>query len=169
MKGTLQFDFIADKEKNTITVRREFAAKRQLVWDCHTKSELLEKWFAPKPFKAKTKSMDFKEGGHWIYAMVDPDGKEHWGHTKYIKIKPIDYYQAQDAFADESGNINTELPTAIWDVTFTDKGNHTVVETIATYNSLHDIEKVVNMGMREGLNASLENLDELLLTLTSQS
>lgn len=169
MKGTLQFDFIADKEKNTITVRREFAAKRQLVWDCHTKSELLEKWFAPKPFKAKTKSMEFKEGGHWIYAMVDPEGKEHWGHTKYIKIKPIDYYQAQDAFADENGNINQELPTAVWDVTFTDKGNHTVVETIATYKSLQEIETVVNMGMREGLNASLENLDELLLTLTTQS
>lgn len=33
MANNLQFDFIVDKEKNTITVKREFAAGRQLVWD----------------------------------------------------------------------------------------------------------------------------------------
>ena len=75
MKQTLHFDFLVDKKKNTITVRREFAANRQLVWDCYTKSELLDQWFAPKPFTTKTKSMEFNDGGHWIYAMIDPDGK----------------------------------------------------------------------------------------------
>jgi uncharacterized protein YndB with AHSA1/START domain len=43
MKADLQFDFLVDKENNTMTIRREFAAKRQLVWDCHTKSELLDR------------------------------------------------------------------------------------------------------------------------------
>lgn len=169
MKNTLQFDFIADKQKNTLTVRREFAAKRQLVWDCHTKSELLEKWFAPKPFTAKTKSMEFKEGGHWIYAMVDPDGKEYWGRTEYTKINPIDYYQTKDAFADENGNANPELPTARWDVTFSDKDSHTVVETIVSYQSLQDLETTLNMGMEEGLASTLENLDELLEKLSGKS
>ena len=169
MKNTLQFDFIADKQKNTLTVRREFAAKRQLVWDCHTKRELLEKWFAPKPFTAKTKSMEFKEGGHWIYAMVDPDGKEYWGRTEYTKINPIDYYQTKDAFADENGNVNPELPTARWDVTFSDKDSHTVVETIVSYQSLQDLETTLNMGMEEGLASTLENLDELLEKLSGKS
>jgi uncharacterized protein YndB with AHSA1/START domain len=66
MKNTMQFDFIVDKEKNTLTVKREFAANRQLVWDCHTKSELLDQWFAPKPLTTKTKSMAFRDGGHWF-------------------------------------------------------------------------------------------------------
>src|SRR5688500_2543932 len=73
MKNTLQFDFIVDKEKNTITVKREFAANRQLAGDCHTKSERLDNWVAPKRFTTIPKIMDFREGGHWIYAMVDPD------------------------------------------------------------------------------------------------
>ena len=165
MKNTLQFDFIADKQKNTITIKREFAAKRQLVWDCHTKSELLNKWFAPKPFTTKTKSMEFREGGHWIYAMIDPDGKEYWGRTEYVKINPIDYYQTKDAFADENGNINADLPSARWDVTFSDMDSHTVVETIVAYHSLQELETVLNMGMKEGLMSTLEKLDELLLTL----
>lgn len=165
MKTELQFDFITDKEKNTITIKREFAAKRQLVWDCHTKSELLDKWFAPKPFTTKTKSMQFKEGGHWIYAMVDPDGKEYWGRTEYVKINPIDGYQTRDAFADENGEANPDLPTAAWDVTFSDKENHTLVHTVVTYHSLEALETVLNMGMQEGLASTLEKLDELLLTI----
>lgn len=165
MKNELQFDFITDKEKSTITIKREFAAKRQLVWDCHTKRELLDKWFAPKPFTTKTKSMQFKEGGHWIYAMVDPEGKEYWGRTEYVKIHPIDGYQTTDAFADENGEVNPDLPAATWNVTFSDKGNHTLVQTVVAYHSLEALETVLNMGMEEGLASTLEKLDELLLTI----
>jgi uncharacterized protein YndB with AHSA1/START domain len=165
MKNTLQFDFIVDKQKNTITVKREFAAKRQLVWDCHTKSELLDKWFAPKPFTTKTKSMDFREGGHWIYAMIDPDGKKYWGHTEYLKINPIDSYKVLDAFADDKGNINPDLPRAKWDVTFSDRGSNTLVQNVVTYDTLEALDTVINMGMKEGITSTLERLDDLLLTL----
>lgn len=165
MNQSLQFDFLVDKEKNTITIKREFAAKRQLVWDCYTKSELLDQWFAPKPFTTKTKSMNFKEGGHWHYAMVSPDGTEYWGYTEYIQIKPLDFYTTLDAFSNDKGEINTDLPKAKWKLTFTDKGENAMVETVVTYNSLSDLESVLNMGMKEGLTSTLERLDELLNTL----
>jgi uncharacterized protein YndB with AHSA1/START domain len=165
MKPDLHFEFVADKEKNTITVKREFAADRQLVWDCHTKSELLDQWFAPKPFTTKTKSMDFREGGRWHYAMVAPDGKEYWGLTDYVKIKPVDGYTALDGFSDAKGVINPKLPRAEWVVTFSDKNKNTLVQTVVKYNSLADLETVMNMGMQEGLTATLDNLDELLLKL----
>jgi uncharacterized protein YndB with AHSA1/START domain len=76
MSNKLQFDFVVDKDNNTMTIRREFNAGRQRVWDCHTKSELLDRWFAPKPLTTKTKSMDFRAGGHWHYAMIDPNSQE---------------------------------------------------------------------------------------------
>ncbi|WP_317624051.1 SRPBCC family protein [Reichenbachiella carrageenanivorans] len=161
----LQFDFLVDKEKNTITVKREFAADRQLVWDCYTKSELLDQWFAPKPFTTKTKSMDFSEGGHWHYAMIDPEGQEYWGWTEYTKIMPIDFYETLDAFCDSEGNLNTDLPRAEWHVQFLDKGENAMVETTVTYKSLADLEAVINMGMKEGLESTLERLDDLLPTL----
>lgn len=41
MKHNSPFSFIADRQNNTLTFRREFLADRQLVWDCYTKSELL--------------------------------------------------------------------------------------------------------------------------------
>jgi uncharacterized protein YndB with AHSA1/START domain len=165
MKHNLQFDFIADKEKSTLTIRREFLADRHLVWGCYTQSELLDQWFAPAPLTAKTKSMDFREGGHWHYAMVEPNGTEYWGYTEYLKIKPIDYYTSTDAFSNAKGEINKDLPRAEWLVTFSDKGENALVETVVTYKSFSDLEKVIQMGMEQGMMATLKKLDELLLTI----
>jgi uncharacterized protein YndB with AHSA1/START domain len=166
MKNRLQFDFLADKEKNTLTIKREFAASRQLVWDCYTKSELLNQWFAPQPFTTKTKFMDFREGGYWLYAMVEPDGKEYWGRMDYLKINPVESYTGLDAFCDEDGALNPDLPRANWDVTFQDQGEHALVQTVVTYNSLADLETVLQMGMEEGLASTLDRLDVLLLELS---
>ncbi|PZF74259.1 SRPBCC family protein [Taibaiella soli] len=162
----MQFDFLVDKEHNTLTIKREFAAGRQLVWDAYTKSELLDQWFAPKPLTTKTKSMDFRNGGHWIYAMVEPNGTEYWGRLDYISINPIDSYLALDAFADSEGVINPNLPRAEWAVSFHEKNDHSLVETVVKYESLKDLETVIQMGMQEGLTSTLERLDDLLLTLT---
>ena len=162
MKTTMQFDFIVDKQKNTITVKREFAADRQLVWDCYTKNELLDQWWAPSPFTTKTKSMDFREGGHWLYCMIDPEGKQYWGRMDYTKVNASESYEALDAFCDENGDINPQLPRAPWDARFNDLGENTLVETVVTYNSLADLEAVINMGMQEGLTSALDNLDALL-------
>ncbi|PZR21795.1 MAG: ATPase [Flavobacterium psychrophilum] len=167
MKNNLLFDFVVDKEKNTLTIKREFAAPRQLVWDAHTKSELLNQWFAPKPMTTKTKSMDFSEGGHWVYAMIEPNGTEYWGRMDYIKINPIESYTGLDGFCDNTGELNPDLPRASWDVQFKDMGEHSIVENVVTYNSLSDIETIINMGMEEGMKSTLERLDDLLEKLTN--
>lgn len=164
MKADLQFEFLVDKEKNTLTIRREFAAKRQLVWNCYTKSELLDKWFAPKPLTTQTKFMDFSEGGHWLYAMVEPSGQEYWGRMDYQSIRPIDYYAALDGFCDNTGTLNPDLPRSKWDVTFSDLAAHTVVQTVVSYTSAEAMQQVIDMGMKEGLTSTLERLDEFLLT-----
>lgn len=163
----LQFDFLANKENNTLTIVREFAAARQLVWDCYTKQELLDQWFAPKPFTVKTKSMNFKSGGHWHYAMVSPEGHEYWGYTQYFDVNPIDFYRTSDAFCDDEGKVNADLPQATWLVQFADNNKHSIVTTVVQYASLADLETVLNMGMKDGLAATLENLDDLLLTLNT--
>ncbi|RYO74599.1 hypothetical protein DL771_010380 [Monosporascus sp. 5C6A] len=153
---------------SSLTVRREFAAKRQLVWDCHTKRELLDQWFAPKPLTTKTKHMEFKEGGYWHYAMITPDGQSFWSRQDYQKINPIDGYSVLDAFSDEAGAVNPDLPRASWDVTFADANERTLVTTVVLYNSPEDVQKVIDMGMKDGMTSTLERLDELLLTLAER-
>lgn len=167
MNYNLTFDFSVDRINNTITVKREFGADINLVWDAYTKSDILDKWWAPKPWKAKTKSFDFREGGHWHYAMIGPEGEEHWAWADY---KNIQYqlpsgqkkFTGLDAFADGDGNINKEMPQSEWNVTFTPKGTATLVEFIIIYGDLSQLEATIQMGFKDGLRVAMEGLDELL-------
>jgi uncharacterized protein YndB with AHSA1/START domain len=166
MRADLQFDFVVDMTKNTMTIRREFDAGRQRVWDCHTKSELLDRWFAPKPLTTKTKSMDFRPGGHWHYVMIDPNSAEYWSRMDYLTIRPIEGYTALDGFSDASGALVPDLPRSQWNVTFADKGKRTFVVNVVTYESSEALRKIMDMGMKEGLTSTLERLDELLEVMT---
>lgn len=161
------FDFIVNKENNTILVKREFAAERPLVWDAYTKSEILDQWWAPRPWKARTKTMDFREGGFWHYAMVGPEGEEHWALANYENIEPQKRFTGVDAFADAAGNVNKELPQSKWDVSFTDKGQKTLVEFQISYPDLAQLEATLQMGFKEGLAMAMEGLDELLPSLVA--
>lgn len=157
-----RFDFEVNAAEHTITVSREFKGGRQLVWDCHTKQEYLDQWFAPKGLTTRTKHMDFSEGGFWHYAMLMPDGQAFWSRLDYLTIKPIDSYTALDGFTDETGVINAEMPRAEWDATFTDAPQGTLVTTVVKYKSASDVEKVIAMGMKAGMTSTLERLDDLL-------
>ena len=162
MTSDLRFEFVADAGRHSITVIREFDGRRQLVWDCHTKSELLDRWFAPKPLTTRTKHMDFRQGGHWHYAMVTPDGQTFWNRLDYETIDPIDRYTAQDGFCDEAGLVNRDLPGSRWEVTFADQGSRTLVTTTVQYTSAAALQAALDMGMEGGLASTLERLDELL-------
>ena len=166
MKNKLYMDFSVDKENHTIKVEREFAAALPAVWDAYTKSEYLDQWWAPKPWKARTKSMDFRPGGHWLYAMVGPEGDEHWSILKYLTIQDQKSYNAIDAFTDSEGNINKEFPQANWDCSFKPMGEHTLVTNLVVYENLTELETILKMGVQEGLTIAMEGLDELLASQT---
>ena len=86
MKSGLLFDFNVNKENKTLNVTREFAADKNLVWSAWTEKEILDQWWAPKPWKTDTKSMDFREGGRWLYAMCGPEGEEHWSFSDFTSV-----------------------------------------------------------------------------------
>ena len=162
----LLFDFTVDKATKTVLVNREFNADLSLVWDAFTKKEILDQWWAPQPYASKTKFMDFKVGGRRFYAMVSPEGQERWVIQKYISISPKTNFQFFNAFADE--NENPELPGSEWDHTFSEQNGTTKV-SITIYNeSLARLEKMIEMGFKEGYAMQMENLDELLATLSKK-
>ena len=155
-------DFSVDKEKSQIHIRREFAAPLSAVWAAYTQSDLLDQWWAPRPWKANTITMDFKEGGHWLYFMEGPEGERHYCRADYKKISEERSFEALDAFCSPEGVVNTSMPRTEWETQFESEGNTTFVNVHLTYKSLDDLEKVLAMGMKEGFTMALENLDELL-------
>jgi uncharacterized protein YndB with AHSA1/START domain len=165
MKNNLLFDFTVDKEKRTVFVNREFAAELSLVWDAFTKEEILDQWWAPKPWESKTKFMDFKIGGKRFYAMVGPEGQEHWSIQKYTSITPKTNFKYMNAFADKDGN--PDLPGSEWNLNFSEKegpdGYRTTTVSIIIHNeSLERMEKMIEMGFQGGFTMTLNYLEELL-------
>ncbi|HMR18131.1 MAG TPA: SRPBCC domain-containing protein [Sphingobacterium sp.] len=165
MKNNLLFDFSVNKENSTITVKREFDADLELVWQAWTTAELLDQWWGPKPWRAETKTMDFREGGFWLYAMVGPEGEKHWAKASYISIEKEKSFTAKDGFCDESGTMNPAFPENVWENLFTANDNQTTVNITLTFDKLEDLEQTIAMGFKEGFTMGLNQLDELLLAL----
>jgi uncharacterized protein YndB with AHSA1/START domain len=166
VKNNLLFDFTIDKASKTVFITREFHADLSLVWDAFTKAEILDQWVAPKPWKSKTKFMDFKVGGRRFYAMVSPEGQERWAIQKYKSISPKTNFKLFNAFADK--DENPELPGSDWDYNFSEQNGKTKV-SITIYNeSLARLEKMIEMGFQEGYAMSMKNLEELLATLSKK-
>tara|TARA_R110002050_G_scaffold56512_3_gene127150 strand:- start:112845 stop:113819 length:975 start_codon:yes stop_codon:yes gene_type:complete len=163
MKNSLLFNFTVNKDNNTVNIQREFSGNLDLIWDAWTKPEILDQWWAPKPYKTVTKSMDFREGGMWLYYMLSPENEKHWCKNDYLKIEPKKSYTGIDAFCDENGSVNKDMPRTQWTNTFTEEQlNKTLVSIVATYESLADLEKVIQMGFKEGFTMALENLDQYI-------
>src|SRR5215510_15760458 len=156
-------DFIVDKPTKTVTVSAEFDAELDLVWDAYTKAELLDQWWAPKPCISRTKVLDFRVGGRRFYAMVCPESDERWAIQKYTSITPKTNFKFFNAFADEYEN--PELPGSEWDLNFSEQDGTTKV-SVSIYNeSLERLERMIEMGFKEGTMMQLKNLEELLKSL----
>jgi uncharacterized protein YndB with AHSA1/START domain len=161
MKNNLLMDFSVDRKNSTVKVKKEFAAPVSNVWAAWTEKELLDQWWAPKPWRARTKSMDFKVGGQRLYAMVGPQGEEHWALADYTSITPAKNFKFLDAFCDSEGNISKDLPRSHWNVDFSGSGDSTVVHVEIKHEKLSDLEKIIEMGFKEGFTIALEGLDEI--------
>ncbi len=165
MNSNLLFDFKVNKETKTIQVQREFAANVEIVWEAWTNPELLDQWWAPKPFQTKTKSMDFRVGGFWLYAMVGPDNTTHWGKADYLTIDTKKSFSGLDGFCDENSTINEAFPRSKWNNTFNQHSeDSTTVNIEIQYDQLSDLEKIIEMGFKEGFTAALQNLDHYIET-----
>ena len=162
--NNLLFDFTVDKTTKTVFVIREFAAQLSLVWDAFTRQEILDQWWAPKPWVSKTKFMNFEVGGKRFYAMVSPEGAEHWSLQKYTSISPITNFKMLNAFADK--DENPELPGSEWDLNFSEQNGTTKVSITIKNESLERMEKMIEMGFQGGFTMTLNYLENLLTTLS---
>lgn len=158
-------EFIVNKETKTVSITVEFDAEIDLVWDAYTKPELLDRWWAPKPYSSRTKAMDFTVGGKRFYAMVGPDGGEKWVLQRYTSITPKTNFKLFNTFADE--NENPELPGSDWDMNFSEQDGKTTVHASIYNESLERLERMIEFGFKEGTAAQLQNLEELLKELSA--
>jgi uncharacterized protein YndB with AHSA1/START domain len=162
MMITKETIYTKDLANKKLTVVREFDAPVDKVWKAWTDSKLLDQWWAPKPWKANTVSMDLRPGGRWFYYMEGPEGERHYCKVDYKTITPNKEFSGDDAFCDEKGNTTTEFPSMGWKVSFSKSNSGTKVEVEVSFESVADMDKIIETGFKEGFAAAHQNLDELL-------
>lgn len=167
MNKNASLEFTVDKENNSIHIKRGFDANLKHVWQAWTDPELLDKWWAPKPYHIETKSLNFEEGGRWLYAMVSPKNEKDWCKADYKTIKPLKSISWLDAFCDEEGNDTSGKPNSFWTNIFSEENGTTTVDITLQHENRADLEMMIQMGFKEGFSMALENLDEILSNLNT--
>nr|WP_199001854.1 SRPBCC domain-containing protein [Flavobacterium sp. ASV13] len=161
MESNLLMNFTVDKENKTVNIKREFNASLSDVWSAWTEAEILDQWWAPAPFKSQTKSMEFKEGGRRLYAMVGLEGEERWSSFDYTSISPKTNFKYASTFCDSEGNPNSEFASSYWSVSFSEEDNSTFVDIAIKRDSLSELEKLIEMGFKEGITVTMKSLDKI--------
>ncbi len=133
-----------------------------MVWKAWTDPKILEEWWAPKPYKAISVSMDFRNGGTWFYYMLGPEGDKNYCKAEYSNIQPTTSYNAIDCFCDEQGNMNTDFPRMKWTCNFSSASEGTQVNIEINFGNNEDLEKIMSLGFKEGFTMAHGNLDEYL-------
>jgi len=157
-----QMQIHKDLQNKKIRITRLFAAPVEHVWRAWTESSLLDQWWAPRPWRAETRSMDFRVGGHWLYVMVGPDQSRQWCKVEYTEISEYKSFRVLNMFSDEHGNRNTDFPIMDWRNEFQPTATGTKVIMEITFDMVADLEKIIEMGFEQGFTSALGNLDELL-------
>lgn len=156
-------DLKKDLEAGSLAVAAEYGATPEQVWELWANPRLLERWWGPPSHPATVTDHDLSPGGRVRYYMTGPDGEQYHGGWRVLAATPPRRLELEDFFADSDGNEDAGLPTSTSVVTISEKpGGKTEMVIVTRYSSPEDLSKVLEMGMEEGVLASLGQTDALL-------
>lgn len=154
--------FNKDFDAASAFVMKVYHTDVSVIWDYFTKAELLDQWWAPKPWKCETRKMDFREGGSWNYAMVGPENERQYAGANYHEINFHRSFDWTDFFTDEKGSIDQQFPSVKWLIGFTGVEEGTKLTVNIHFNSEADMKKILDLGFEQGFKAALAQLEELV-------
>lgn len=152
-----------------LVLERVFDAPRDLVFKMFKEPEHLKHWWGPIGWELPVCHIDFRPGGTWHFCMKCFDrnqgeyyGMESWGKVIYKDIVEPEKIVYTDYFSDADGNIDETLPSSEITLEFVDLGGKTKLVNRAEYVSAEELQKVMDMGMLEGITETWNRLEEHL-------
>lgn len=154
------YDLPSDTE---IAFTRAFGAPRDRVWRMWTQAKHLAHWWGPEGWTLPVCEVDFRVGGRWFYCMQGPD-MQSCGLATYHEIDAPARIVYTDAFADSDGNMLAEMPAGRTTLTFLEGEGATTVRGVTRYDSQEQRDAILDMGVKAGLDQTLNPLDAYLST-----
>jgi uncharacterized protein YndB with AHSA1/START domain len=156
-------DITKDLENATLVVTSVFDATPERVWRLWADPRQLERWWGPHPYPATVVDHDLRPGGHVSYYMTGPEGDQHKGYWRVLEVEPPTRLLVEDGFADDAGEPNDDLPVSRFEVrieTIDDDRTRMTIESV--YDTSAELEKVLAMGMEQGIRTAVEQIHGLL-------
>jgi uncharacterized protein YndB with AHSA1/START domain len=141
-----------------LVVTRTIDGPARIVFEAWTRPELFERWWVPKSFPITLLSceMDVRVGGGYRL------GFGHEGSTmeffgRYLEVTPHSRLVWTNDEGDDGGTVTT--------VTFEETGGRTLLTVHDLYLSREALDAAIASGSTSGMPESLEQLDELVVSL----
>lgn len=152
-----------DLDALTMTFVAEFDAPVERVWQVWEDPRQLERWWGPPGWPATFTRHDFTVGGESRYYMSGPDGERPGGWWEFVTIEAPRYLEWRDGFTDDNGEPLRDSMVATMNVALEYIGNRTRVTSVGTFSDAEEFEKVLAMGMEEGMRLAVGQIDAVLV------
>jgi uncharacterized protein YndB with AHSA1/START domain len=145
-----------------MTVVAQFDAPVARVWAAYADPRQLERFWGPPEWPATFTRHDFRVGGRSEYVMKGPKGGTSRGFWEFLSIEEPRAFEVKDGFLGEDGKQATDMPTMQMRFTFEPYDGGTRMVTVTKFPSLEALERLLKMGMEEGMKAAMAQIDGVL-------
>ncbi|WP_088288440.1 SRPBCC domain-containing protein [Kineosporia sp. A_224] len=156
-------DVRKETENLALVLTNRFTAPVERVWQVWADPRLLERWWGPPTYPATVTDHDLTPGGDIRYFMTGPEGAKYHGFWRVTAVDAPHSLEFEDGFADDGGRPNTDMPVSRTRVTLVaDDAGGTVMTLTSSYDSAEDMDKLLGMGVIEGITLALNQVDALV-------
>jgi uncharacterized protein YndB with AHSA1/START domain len=156
-----------DPRALTMTLEAEFSASPERVWQLWADPRQLERWWGPPTYPATVTRHDLAPGGRVEYHMTGPSGDQPRGYWEVLEVDPPHRLVFRDGFANPDGTPNGDMPTNTAHVRIQAAGGgRTRMSIESIFPSSDAMERVLAMGMEEGLTQAVGQIDAILAAST---
>jgi uncharacterized protein YndB with AHSA1/START domain len=151
-------NLVVDHAALAFSMSRVFDAPRELVWKAYTDPALIPDWWGPSYYTTVVEKMDVKDGGEWRFIQTDAQGNIYAFNGVFKEIvAPVRLVYTFE-FEPMAGHISTDT------ITFEElPDGKTRIIARTTFDTLEDLEGMLQSGMESGAVESWDRLEKILL------
>jgi uncharacterized protein YndB with AHSA1/START domain len=156
-----QTNITIDRDKRQMVMTRLFDAPRELVFKTYTDPQLLPQWWGMGGTTTVDK-MDVRLGGQWRYVQHDDTGNQYAFSGVYQEVVPPERLAYTFEFEAMPGHVLLET------ILFEEVDGKTKLTSTSLFETLEDLEGMLQSGAENGAIVTWERLAELVRSLQSQ-
>lgn len=157
----------SDPAALTLTVIADYPVPVERLWEAYADPRQIERFWGPETWPATFTRHDMAVGGWSHYHMTGPDGTQSRGWWRYLAVEPYRRIEVEDGFADAEGKPNPAMPSMRMVFSFSSTAQGSRFEGVTHFPSLEAMDELVKMGMMEGMQSAMGQIDAVLADLAT--